>query len=79
ASIDAPQGAIESAWRRGDGKLAYDIGIPGGSEAEIRLPIGTAKAPAAPAGAKLLRSEPGVAIYGAGPGRYHFEIAEAAR
>jgi alpha-L-rhamnosidase len=78
ASIDAPQGTIESAWRRAGGTLVYDIAIPNGSDAEIRLPLAGAKPPRAPAGARLLRAESGAAVYSAGPGRYHFEIADRA-
>jgi alpha-L-rhamnosidase len=38
AGLESPYGLIESAWRKENGKVVYEISIPTGSKAKIYLP-----------------------------------------
>lgn len=44
AHFDSPYGLIASAWRRENGGFVFDVTIPAGTEAEIRLPDGRTSA-----------------------------------
>jgi alpha-L-rhamnosidase len=40
ATLDTPQGRIESGWRLADDKVTIEVTVPSGTQAEVRLPSG---------------------------------------
>ncbi len=76
--VRAPQGNIASYWKREQGRLLLEAGIPQGSSAEIWLPAGGSRPAAQPEGAEFLRIDGQYAVYRAGPGNYRFEGRDSA-
>jgi hypothetical protein len=79
ASYDSVLGAIRSAWRRQGGRIRFEIEIPAGAQAVVRLPARLADlreggVPAIGAkGVVRARDEGGAAAFTVGSGRYVFE------
>ena len=78
AVVRAPQGDIESGWKRAQGLLTLEARVPAGSSAEIWLPAGGVRPAAQPEGAEFLRIDGQYAVYRAGPGSYRFESRDSA-
>ncbi|WP_213981027.1 family 78 glycoside hydrolase catalytic domain [Sphingomonas sp. dw_22] len=83
ASYDSVLGPIRSAWRRQGGAIRFEIEVPAGAQAAVRLPaplggIREGGAPAANAvGVLKAADKAGVATLTIGSGRYVFEAAAA--
>lgn len=74
-------GTIRSAWKREDGRLAYEAEVPPNTTATLFLPASSAEKvkeggqPAAKAsGVTFLKQENGQAIYRLGSGSYSFQV-----
>ncbi len=80
ASHRSPQGWIRSEWHQDNSGFRWDLEVPVNSQATVCMPTsdvanvteGRKRAERAD-GVRLLRSEPGHAVYSVGSGRYHFE------
>lgn len=72
-TVRAPQGNIESYWKREAGKVLLEARIPQGCNAEIWLPAAGLRPTAQPQGVEFLRLDGQYAVYRAGPGNYRFE------
>jgi alpha-L-rhamnosidase len=77
-SYDSPYGRIETRWRLKEGRLNLEVTVPANTTATIYVPTaqpGAVKESGRPASesVKLLRAEPGAALYQVGGGHYAFE------
>ena len=80
ARYDSIRGPIVSEWKTADGRFELQVEIPPNTMAEVFLPTRDAAAvtenskPAGQsAGVKLLRAEPGTAVFAVESGHYRFE------
>ena len=71
ASYDSVRGKISVDWKRGAAGFELLVSIPAGSTATVFVPGHDAKAGTAQ-GVKLIRAEPGVAVFEVAAGEYQF-------
>jgi alpha-L-rhamnosidase len=83
AELESGYGKIRSDWTIEEGRLRWSIDVPPNTSATVHVPTGDPASvaesgrPAAQAeGLRLLRSEPGAAVFEAGSG--HYELAAKA-
>jgi alpha-L-rhamnosidase len=78
AAVESPTGLIESAWRKTETGVVYDISVPVGSKARIYLPsqgISENGQPVANVqGIEIVEEKDGIIQILANPGKYKFEI-----
>ena len=72
ATMETVRGRAVSRWRVEQGRLSLQAEVPPNADGEIWVPMRFG-AVTAPAGATLIRSEAGYAIYRTGPGIYDFK------
>ena len=79
AHHDTPHGRVESAWRKGGGRLALDVTVPANTTATVWVPtsrpgdVEEGGVPAAGAeGVAFERADAGHAVFRVGSGRYRF-------
>jgi hypothetical protein len=85
ASYESVGGRIRSHWKKADGALTLEVAIPPGAMATVYVPTTAAQSvteggkPAAQAeGVRLLRTEPGAAVFEVSSGEYAFSASYGA-
>jgi alpha-L-rhamnosidase len=84
SSYNSVRGRIVSNWSRDrEGRLVFEIVVPANTTAQVHLPTSNAaaiteggRAAGTSPGIKLVRNEPGAAVFEVGSGRYRFQVAE---
>lgn len=71
-SYATPYGQVSSAWRRVGRSFHLDVTVPANTTATVYVPVLRGSHAAATAGARLLRTEDGYAVYAVGSGRWQF-------
>ncbi|MGW0787421.1 family 78 glycoside hydrolase catalytic domain [Streptomyces sp. NPDC002911] len=73
-SYTTPYGKATTSWRRDGERYRLRVTVPAGSTAEVRVPFSSGR-PGATAGARLLRTGHGEAVYEVGSGDWTFASA----
>lgn len=81
ASHRSPYGTIESYWKKENGKLSWNVSVPGNATAVVYLPVkesvevNEGNGPASSSkGVKFLKMENGNAVFEIGSGEYSFSV-----
>jgi alpha-L-rhamnosidase len=81
ASHQSPYGTIESYWKKENGKLSWNVSVPGNATAVVYLPVkesvevNEGNGPASSSkGVKFLKMENGNAVFEIGSGAYSFSV-----
>ncbi|MCX5412528.1 family 78 glycoside hydrolase catalytic domain [Streptomyces sp. NBC_00059] len=70
-SYTTPYGRAATSWQRDGERYRLRVTVPAGSTAEVHVPVGSGRA-GATAGARLLRTENGEAVFEVGSGDWTF-------
>ena len=71
-SYATPYGQVSSAWERDGRSFHLDVTVPANTTATVYVPVLRGSNASATAGARLLRTEDGYAVYAVGSGRWQF-------
>lgn len=74
ASIDTLYGRVASSWRRGAGRLSFDVTVPTNTTARVELPVTGGQRVTAPKAARRLPDAEGRAVFEVGAGRHRFQV-----